>query len=76
MAEALITGFVVIVLAITAGLIVFSQYRKTLREAKNYERGLKMIPMYIHIPPASDDIETGGRDERDVTEDAKKIPSL
>ncbi len=69
MAEALITGFVVIVLAITAGLIVFSQYRKTLREAKNYERGLKMIPMYIHIPPASDDIETGGRDERDVTEE-------
>lgn len=69
MAEAFITGFVVIVLAITAGLIVFSQYRKTLREAKNYERGLKMIPMYIHIPPASDDIETGGRDERDVTEE-------
>lgn len=69
MAELLITGFIVIVLAIAAGIIFFSQYRKTLREAKNYERGLKMIPMYIHIPPASDDIEAGGRDERDVTEE-------
>ena len=69
MTEVLITGFIVIVLAIAAGVFLFSQYRKTLREAKNYERGLKMIPMYIHIPPASDDIETGGRDERDVTEE-------
>jgi hypothetical protein len=25
--------------------------------------------MYIHIPPATDDIDTGGRDERDVTEE-------
>ena len=69
MTEVLITGFIVIVLAIAAGVFLFSQYRKTLREAKNYERGLKMIPMYIHIPPASDDIESGGRDERDVTEE-------
>ena len=68
MTEVFITGFVVIVLAIAVGIFLFSQYRGTLREAKNYERGLKMIPMYIHIPPASDDIEAGGRDERDVTE--------
>lgn len=69
MTELLIIVFIVVVLAITVGLILFNQYRKTLREAKNYERGLKMIPMYIHIPPASDDIEHGGRDERDVTEE-------
>ena len=69
MTEVFITGFVVIVLAIAVGIFLFSQYRGTLREAKNYERGLKMIPMYIHIPPASDDIEAGGRDERDVTEE-------
>ena len=65
----LITIFIIVVIGITAGIILFSQYRKTVREAKNYERGLKMIPMYIHIPPATDDIETGGRDERDVTEE-------
>ena len=50
-------------------MFIFSQYRKTLREAKNYERGLKMVSMYIHIPPSSDDLEGNGRDERDVTEE-------
>lgn len=56
-------------LVLAAGSLAFSQYRKALREAKNYERGLKMVPMMIHLPPASDDLETGGRDERDVTEE-------
>ncbi len=69
MAPLFITIFIVIVLGIATGIILFAQYRKTLREAKNYERGLKMIPMYIHIPPATDDLEAGGRDERDVTEE-------
>lgn len=55
--------------ALAVGLLIFSQYQKTLREAKNYERGLKMVPMLIHLPPASEDLETGGRDERDVTEE-------
>lgn len=50
-------------------MFVFSQYKKTLREAKNYERGLKMVSLYIHIPPASDDLEGNGRDERDITEE-------
>lgn len=54
--------------AIAAG--IYFLYRQSLREAKNYERGLKMIPMRIHIPPSSDDIEAGGRDARDVTQEA------
>ena len=65
----LIVLFILLVLGISVGLFLFSLYKKTLREAKNYERGLKMIPMYIHIPPASDDIEHGTRDERDITEE-------
>jgi hypothetical protein len=62
---------VVILLVITGGIVGFFywQYQKVLREAKNYERGLKMVPLLIHIPPASDDIEAGGRDERDITEE-------
>lgn len=59
---------VVLVLGVGA-LIAWMQYRKLLREAKNYERGLKMVPLYIHIPPVSTDIEGGGRDERDLTEE-------
>lgn len=69
MVAVFIVSFIVVVLGVSVGLIIFMQYRKTLREAKNYERGLKMIPMYIHIPPASDDRDAGGRDERDITEE-------
>lgn len=62
---------VVGILLVTAGVGVFAflQYQKVLREAKNYERGLKMVPLYIHIPPISSDIEGNGRDERDLTEE-------
>lgn len=70
MATLLISIFVLASIGtVIAGLIYFL-YRKSLREAKNYERGLKMIPMKIHLPPQSDDIEVGGRDERDVTAEA------
>ncbi len=66
-----IIGFLgVIVIAILVIGFFYWQYRKVLREAKNYERGLKMVPLKIHIPPASDDIDSsGGRDERDITEE-------
>ena len=67
-------GFIIttfVVLLVIAGVLGFGfmQYRKILREAKNYERGLKMVPLYIHIPPAGDDLEGNGRDERDITEE-------
>lgn len=69
MAGIFIGAFLTISLMGAAIIIGFLQYKKTLREAKNYERGLKMVPMFIHLPPASDDIEKGGRDERDLTEE-------
>ncbi len=37
-----------------------------MRKAKKYERGLKMTPLLIHLPPSTDDIEAGGRDQRDI----------
>lgn len=64
----LILGGLLVVGAI-GGSIAYFYYRKILREAKNYERGLKMVPLLIHLPPLSDDIEVGGRDARDVTEE-------
>lgn len=69
MLGAFIVIFTIAAIALFAGVVIFLQYQKTLREAKNYERGLKMVPMVIHLPPSSDDLETGGRDERDVTEE-------
>lgn len=67
-AAALAFFFAVIVISVAAGFVYY-QYQKTMREAKNYERGLKMVPMIIHLPPESEDIEGGGRDERDLTEE-------
>src|SRR5664279_5330688 len=61
--------FILTSLLIAFGIIAGWQYRRVVREAKNYERGLKMVPLLIHLPPSSDDIEKGGRDERDVTEE-------
>ncbi|MDB5177366.1 MAG: hypothetical protein JWN75_1034 [Candidatus Saccharibacteria bacterium] len=69
MAGVLIAAFVTIFGLTGLIIIVFTQYKKTLREAKNYERGLKMVPMFIHLPPSSEDIEKGSRDERDLIEE-------
>lgn len=68
MSGALIAVFIGLPLCVIAGAIVFFVYRKTLREAKNYERGLKMVPILIHLPPASEDVDGNGRDKRDLTE--------
>lgn len=56
-------------LIILAAPLVFIQVRKVFREQKNFERGLKMVPLIIHLPPLSDDIDVGGRDVRDITEE-------
>ncbi len=64
---------VVIVVAILAIIAVFVMAKLRLnkqRELKNYERSFKMIPMLIHLPPTTDDIQVGSRDERDVTNEA------
>ncbi len=58
-----------IFLALIAGPIIFFQTRKVFREQKNFERGLKMVPLLIHLPPLSEDIEGSGRDVRDIIEE-------
>src|SRR5665213_109444 len=49
--------------------IIFTKSQRLLREQKNYERSLKMVPLLIHLPPPSEDTQANGRDERDVTEE-------
>ena len=59
------------VLAILGCLVVGRMIRlKKIRGIKDAERGLKMIAMRIHLPPTTDDIQKGGRDERDVINEA------
>ena len=61
-ASFLLVIVVLIVPSLAAGMLYFA--RKNLREAKNYERGLKMVPLLIHLPPTSDDLDSKGRDAR------------
>ncbi len=66
---------ILIILVVFLGLIAagcgfgYIYVRRLYREQKNYERGLKMIPMLIHLPPPSDDVEAKGRDTRDLAEE-------
>ena len=50
--------------------IVFGAKISKLRKAKRYERSLKMVPLLIHLPPTTDDIEAGSRDNRDIVNEA------
>ncbi len=54
---------------VMAGPIIFFHARRILREQKNFERGLKMVPLLIHLPPPSEDTDIGQRDIRDVTDE-------
>lgn len=48
---------------------MYFRSRRLLREQKNYERGLKIVPLLIHLPPLSDDTDTAGRDVRDIIDE-------
>src|SRR5215207_3685067 len=69
MTTLLIILTIIFVMISVAAPIVFLQTRKTFREQKNYERGLKMVPLFIHLPPPSEDTDIGNRDARDVTDE-------
>lgn len=49
--------------------IVLIRKRQQARERKNYERGLKMVPLLIHLPPISEDTDLNGRDVRDLMDE-------
>ena len=56
-------------IALVVAPIMFMQARARMREQKNIERGLKMIPLLIHLPPPSEDTEAAGRDVRDLIDE-------
>lgn len=59
----------VVIGAAIAGPVVYARRRQAMQETKNYERGLKMVPLLIHLPPPSEDNETNGRDIRDIVDE-------
>ena len=67
------TWVVVLIVTLAIGIIagIFGgTYISKLRKSKKYERGLKMVPLLIHLPPSTDDIESNGRDEREIAKEA------
>lgn len=60
---------ILLLLMFMVGYVFYYHSRKVFREQKNFERGLKMVPLLIHLPPVSTDTEIGQRDERDVTDE-------
>ena len=60
------TVIILCLVAIGGLLIGWKVFATIKRTRKNYERALKMVPMLIHLPPSTDDVQGGGRDERDV----------
>lgn len=64
-----ILGLVLLAILAVGAFLSFVYLRKIFREQKNYERGLKMVPVLIHLPPLSEDTESKGRDARDITDE-------
>lgn len=61
---------ILVLAAITAVIVVIVKNLNHKRKLKDYERQLKLVPLLIHLPPSTDDIDGGSRDERDVNDEA------
>ncbi len=61
---------IILIATILYVALFFSARIGKLRKAKKYENGLKMKTLLIHLPPTTDDIDSGSRDKRDVTLEA------
>lgn len=65
----ILIAIVFVAALVVLGPVMFMKLRKTGYNAKNYERSLQMVPLLIHLPPASEDTDAGGRDKRDVVDE-------
>ena len=65
--ESLIPIAIVLGVVIVGSVISWKIFATSARKKKNIERAMKLVTMQIHLPPSTDDIQGGGRDERDVS---------
>ncbi len=68
MDKAIEIGVGILVVAVIF-VLAWKIFASAKRDQKNNVRALKMVPMLIHLPPSTDDIQGGGRDERDVIDE-------
>jgi len=68
--EALVViGIIFVAALVTLGPVLFIRLRNGKQMAVTYERAVEMVPVLIHLPPASDDTEANGRDVRDIVDE-------
>ena len=68
--ETWVVILIIVVSVILLIAVVFGTKISKLRKAKKYERSLKMVPLLIHLPPSTDDIDSSSRDSRDIANEA------
>ena len=70
MPETWVVILVMVIASILLVAIIFGSRISKLRKRNRYERSLRMKPLLIHLPPTTDDIDGGGRDKRDIANEA------
>jgi hypothetical protein len=65
----IIVGIIFVAVLVIAGPLVFLRLRNNSSTDISIERSLEMVPILIHLPPASEDTEANGRDVRDVVDE-------
>lgn len=65
----ILTTLAILAVVIGVGYSIYRIYKKNLNQAKSFERGLKLSLFRIHLPPASEDIDSSSRDERELTDE-------
>ena len=70
MIEPWVVAVIVAVAVILIISIFVAAHLRKLKKSKKYERSLKMKSLLIHLPPSTDDIESSGRDKRDIASEA------
>ena len=69
MEELGIIAVIFIAAAAVLGPLLYTKLRNTKQEDIEYERGIEMVPVLIHLPPLSDDTDVNGRDVRDIVDE-------
>ena len=59
-------GATITLILLGAGVFLWTKKLNKERKETSVKRAFMMTPLLIHLPPATDDIQGGGRDERDV----------
>ena len=61
-----VVAAIILVVVIILAVVVVGVRLDNKKKEMEIQRGVRMVALLIHLPPSTDDIQGGGRDERDV----------